>query len=153
MDMLNNNINGDTNASALSKPRFLIEKVKPYLNDWRLNFALVILLLISVISAVYFYSRYTAVKTNPQKIAQDEKTALITQVGRLMVLPSEEPTIATVSNIEALRSQPFFANAKNGDRVLIYVNARKAVLYDPVNNKIVEATPINIGNPPAAPTP
>ena len=70
-----------------------------------------------------------------------------------MVLPSEEPTIATVSNIEALRSQPFFANAKNGDRVLIYVNARKAVLYDPVNNKIVEATPINIGNPPAAPTP
>ena len=151
--MLNNNINGDTNASALSKSRFLTEKIKSYLNDWRLNFALVILLLVSAVSAVYFYSQYTAVKTNPQKIAQDEKTALITQVGRLMVLPSEEPTIATVSNIEALRSQPFFANAKNGDRVLIYVNARKAVLYDPVNNKIVEATPINIGNPPAAPTP
>ena len=153
MDMLNNNINGDINASALSKPRFLTKKIKPYLNDWRLSFALVILLLVSAVSAVYFYSQYTAVKTNPQKIAQDEKTALITQVGRLMVLPSEEPTIATVSNIEALRSQPFFANAKNGDRVLIYVNARKAVLYDPVNNKIVEATPINIGNPPAAPTP
>jgi len=153
MDMLNNNINGDTNASALSKPRFLTKKIKPYLNDWRLSFALVILLLVSAVSAVYFYSQYTAVKTNPQKIAQDEKTALITQVGQLMVLPSEEPTVATVSNIEALKNQPFFANAKNGDRVLIYVNARKAVLYDPVNNKIVEATPINIGNPPAAPTP
>lgn len=146
----NNNID-NVNAATLNRPWVLIEKIKPYLNDWRLNFALIVLLLVSAVSAVYFYSQYTVVKTNPQKIAQDEKAALVAQIGRLIVLPAEEPTVATVSNIEQLRNQPFFVNAKNGDKVLIYVNARKAVLYDPVSNKIVEATPINIGNPPAAP--
>ena len=71
----------------------------------------------------------------------------MTQVSRLIVLPTgEDPTLATVSNIDVLRSQPFFANSKNGDKVLIYVKARKAILYDEVNNKIVEVAPINIGD-------
>ncbi len=155
MAILKNNISDSINTSASSKLQSLTEKIKPYLNDYRLNFALVILLLISVVSAVYFYSQYIAVKTNPQKIAQDERTALLAQVSRLIVLPSgEDPTIATVSNIDVLRNQPFFSNSKNGDQVLIYTNARKAILYDPVNNKIVDVAPINIGNPtPPAPTP
>lgn len=152
MAIIKNNINNNANVAALSKLRFQTEKIKPYLNDWRLSFVMVVLLLASAASAVYFYSQYNALKIDPQKIVQDDRAALLAQVSRLIVLPSEEPTVATVSNIEALRNQPFFANAKNGDRVLIYVNARKAILYDPVNNKLLEVSPINIGNPALAPT-
>ena len=68
------------------------------------------------------------------------------RVGKLIVLPEgEQPTVATVSDAESLREQPFFAQAKNGYKVLIYTNARKAILYDPLSNKIVDVAPLNIG--------
>ena len=69
------------------------------------------------------------------------------RVSRLIILPTdEEPTIATVADPDRLQDQPFFDNAKTGDKLLIYTNARKAILYDPVSDKIVEVAPINIGD-------
>lgn len=74
------------------------------------------------------------------------------EVGKLIDLPTgEEPTLATVTGIEKLRSQPFFQRAKNGDKVLIYAQARKAYLYDPVAKKILDVAPINPGTPSASP--
>jgi len=99
-------------------------------------------------SAYYFYGEYSALKENPNKQVQEETAKLVAQVSKLIVLPEgETPTIATVADPEKLQSQPFFAKAKKGDRVLIYANARKAILYDPENNKIIEVAPINIGSP------
>ena len=64
----------------------------------------------------------------------------------MIVLPEDEiPTVATVSDPEKLKEQPFFSDAKKGDKVLIYANAKKAILYDPMANKIVTVAPINIG--------
>ncbi|MEK7124690.1 MAG: hypothetical protein AAB877_03375 [Patescibacteria group bacterium] len=95
----------------------------------------------------YLYSQLKSFKKNPQQIAQQEIQSLIEKVGKLVVLPEgETPTVATVADPEKLKDQPFFANAKKGDKVLIYTNAKKAILYDPVNNKIVEIAPVNIGN-------
>ena len=37
-------------------------------------------------------------------------------------------------------------NAKVGFKVLIYTQAKKAILYDPGANKIVEVAPVNIGD-------
>ena len=70
-----------------------------------------------------------------------------------MELPTdEEPTIATVSDLEKLKDQPFFKDAKEGDTVLIYDKAAKIILYDPVANKIVNAASNNIADPTAATT-
>ncbi len=107
---------------------------------------LVILLLVSAISAYYFYSQLNALKENPQGAAQKEVRSLVAKVGQLIVLPAgEDPTVAVVTDLERLKGQPFFANAQKGYKVLIYTNARKAILYDPVNNRIVEVAPVNIG--------
>jgi len=114
---------------------------------------LVILLLVAIGAASYFYLQLAELRKNPQKIAQQEVQELVSKVSKLIVLPEgETPTIATVSDPEKLKEQPFFANAKKGDKVLIYTNAKKAILYDPVNNKIVEVAPVNIGGT-AAPSP
>jgi hypothetical protein len=108
---------------------------------------LLVLLVASIGSAVYFYSQFTQLKQDPQKTVREETQKLLERVGALMVLPEgEQPTIATVNDAEKLRSQPFFANAKNGYKVFIYANAKKAILFDPANNKIVEVAPVNIGN-------
>ena len=89
------------------------------------------------------------VNTEFQKM-ENEADAVIQKVGQLMVLPTdEEPTVATVTDLNALKGQPFFTGAKIGDKVLIYTNAKKAILYDPIANKIVNVAPINLGNQPA----
>jgi hypothetical protein len=94
----------------------------------------------------------TALRDNPQKAAQDETKELIGKVAALIVLPeTEQPTVATVTDLEPLKDQPFFARAKIGFKVLIYTQAKRAILYDPVSNKIVEVAPLNIGDNTAPP--
>lgn len=83
--------------------------------------------------------------------AQSEASMLISQVGKLIDLPKDEtPTIATITDISKLKDQPFFANAKNGDKVLIYTNAKKAILYRPSENRIIEVGAVNINQQPVA---
>lgn len=107
---------------------------------------LVVLLLVAGGFAYYFYSQYSALKSNPQIKAQQEAADTIARVARLIVLPTgETPTVATVTEPDKLKDQAFFANAKKGYKVLIYTTAKKAILYDPVADKIVEVAPINIG--------
>jgi septation ring formation regulator EzrA len=118
---------------------------------------LVILLLVAIGAASYFYLQFAELKKNPQKIAQQEVQELVSKVSKLIVLPEGEiPTVATVTDPEKLKDQPFFAKTKKGDKILIYTNAKKAILYDPVANKIVEVAPLNIGGtttPSPSPTP
>jgi hypothetical protein len=78
-----------------------------------------------------------------EEAAQLEISTLIERVGKLIVLPEgEEPTVATVSDPAKLKDQVFFANAKVGDKVLIYTKARKAYLYDPEGDILLEVAPI-----------
>ncbi len=80
--------------------------------------------------------------------AEKEAATLVAQVGKLIRLPdNEEPVIATVNDPEQLKSQPFFANAKEGDKVLIYNISRKAILYSPAEKRIIEVAPLNAAAP------
>lgn len=84
---------------------------------------------------------------DPQRQAQQEMSDLVSEVGKLMSLPEgENPTIATVTDPSKLAGQAFFAQAQSGDKVLLYTNAKKAILYSPSEHKILEVAPINIGN-------
>jgi LytR cell envelope-related transcriptional attenuator len=83
--------------------------------------------------------------------AGSDVSQLIAQVGSLMVLPqNEQPTVATVTDLDKLQGQPFFANAQVGDKVLIYSQAGKAILYRPGENKIIELAPLNTPEPSSA---
>ena len=85
-------------------------------------------------------------KKDPNAAAKQETQDLIAKVGQLVVLPTDEtPTVATVTDLSKLQDQPFFAGAQVGDKVLIYNNAKKAILYRPATHKIIEVAPINIG--------
>lgn len=78
------------------------------------------------------------------KPSQDKD--FVAEVGKLIELPQgEEPVVATITDITKFVDQPFFQKAKNGDKVLIYATARKAILYDPKAKKVIDVAPINIG--------
>ena len=111
-------------------------------------------LVIAASLAAYFYVQLAQLSKNPQALAQKEAQQVIEKVSRLIVLPEgETPTIATVSDPEKLKDQAFFSKAQKGDRVLIYTTAKKAILYSPTANKIVEVAPINIGEAATQPAP
>lgn len=109
------------------------------------------LFIFSLLPGVYFYSKYqTSEKLLRQYplLLQDDPKAIIRLVGQLIDLPQdEEPILATVTDVDQVKNQAFFAKAKNGDKVLIYNKAQKAILYDPVANKILEVGPLI--NPPS----
>lgn len=91
---------------------------------------------------------------NPQESAKLETERVKASVAKLIDVPQDEdPTIASVVDASKLSEQAFFKNAKNGDKVVMYAQAKKAILYRPDTNKIIEVAPINIGNneKPAAP--
>lgn len=114
---------------------------------------LVVLVALAVGGYFFFdYQKKQELLNNPQAAAQLEAQTLVSEVGKLMALPSDEqPQIATVSDVTKLQDQPFFAKAQNGYKVLIYTKAKKAILYDPSEKKIIEVAPVNLAD--VSPTP
>ena len=101
----------------------------------------------------YFqYSKVNAELSNLRKASAttqatiEEVTQITLDVGKLMELPEERATIASVTDAEKLKNQPFFAKSQNGDKVLIFTTAKKAILYRPSTRKIIDVAPITIGN-------
>ncbi len=112
-----------------------------------------LLILVLVAGAAYFVYDYTQLKqerdklSDPQAAAQEATQQLVTEVGAIVVLPEgETPTVATVSDASKLQNQAFFAKAENGDKVLIYTQAKRAILYRPSTGKVIEVAPINLGS-------
>ena len=120
---------------------------KPKGNFLKSFFMFLLPLLIGAGAAIYGAMLYPQVLglSKGQAQVQAEVDSLIAEVGSLIALPTDEkPTVATVSDVEKLKDQPFFKNAANGDKVLIYTNAKKAILYRPSEKKVVEVGAVNI---------
>lgn len=110
---------------------------------------ILVLALVAVAAFAFLYQRsQSEIKrlSDPRQVAKVEVQKLVEEVGKLVDLPKgEDPTVATVTDPEKLKNQPFFDKAKKGDKILIYTQAKRAFLYDPKNKKILEIAPINIG--------
>lgn len=127
-----------------------------------LPIGLVVLAVLLIAGGVIF-----GIKTNPEILGlskgnaqvQAEVDTLIAEVGKLIELPADErPTVATVTDVEKLKAQPFFQKAQNGDRILVFTNARRAILYRPTEKRIVDVGAVNIqqqpsGQPAGSPDP
>ncbi|MBI2020477.1 hypothetical protein HYS94_03570 [Candidatus Daviesbacteria bacterium] len=128
-------------------------KINLTLNQKIIASGVAALVLIAIIIGGYLYYQSTQKGQVAGSQSQEEARKLVDQIGKLVELPAgEDPTVATVTDVERLREQPFFQRAENGDKVLIYTNAKKAILYRPSQNKVIDIAPINIGSPSAETT-
>ncbi len=120
-------------------------------------FLIIILIAAGAGGTYYFFTKYQDAKfalDNPEVIALNEVKAITDKLGQLIELPSdEEPSVATVLDKEKLMDQAFFAKSENGDKVVIYTKASKAILYRESINKIIEVAPISITQPETTPAP
>jgi hypothetical protein len=75
-------------------------------------------------------------------ITSDEAT--MEALSKIIALPEEIPSIATVTDKEKLADQPFFQKAENGDKVIMYSQNRRAYLFRPSEQKIIDMTVIAV---------
>jgi len=128
----------------------LVQSTKPKPGRWSpkpMKFRVISIVLVALVafSGLVTYKYVQAnrqikkLQNNPQQIVSNSTQKLETRVGQLAVLPhGQAPTVAIVKNVTKLQSEPFFADAHNGDYLLVYTQAKKAVLYRPSTNQIVE---------------
>lgn len=127
-------------------------------------FVILILIIIAVPPGYYFYDRYQQMsadytktksllnKSSASVLGEVNVQDIVNKVGKLIELPAETPEITTVTDKSQL-TQEFFANSQNGDFVLIYRKAAKAIIYRESINKIIEAGTINTTEPESTPVP
>jgi hypothetical protein len=91
------------------------------------------------LAIVNYQKRIASTPVASEKTQQDQIKA-----KELIVLDgSVEPTVAAIVNIEKLRAtSEFYANAENGDYVII--TPKKAIIYSPVKNQIIDIVPIEM---------
>jgi len=116
--------------------------------DWNKIGVIVFITALIITSTVLFfkYKRSQEILNNPQVLVKEETKQIVSKISRFMELPNEEFTLVTVNDVSKLKNQLFFKNAKNGDKVLIYINAKKAILYRPSTNKIIEVSALDMNN-------
>jgi len=114
----------------------------------------VVILLVLAGSTYFLYGQnrslsgeLSQLKKDPQEVSKEEVLALTEQISKLVALPSgEEPVVATVTDKEKLKDQPIFEKTENGDKILIYGSAKKAYIYRPSSNIIIDVLPVNLGD-------
>ena len=138
----------ETEAKLVSMERALKRKNKRIKRLYAVSATLVVLL---VAGSVYGGIKYTKLQdentrlSNPQESAKAEMDRVKEAVEMLVDTPKDEtPIIATVTDVEKLKSQPFYANAQNGDKALFYEKSKRAILYRPSTNKIINTSTIDI---------
>lgn len=84
---------------------------------------------------------------NPENVAQAK--AIVDKVKKHMMIDgSIEPTVATIVDVNALKSRnDFYKHAKNGD--FLIVTPTRAILYDPDTDMILDVVPVQL-QPPAS---
>lgn len=126
-------------------------KIGRYLRKFKASPLVLVILILAIAAATFFYTKYRDSQNklkHPEVVAKAETQTLVGKVGKHVELPSgEQPTVATVSDVSKLSNQTFFAGAKNGDKVLIYTTAKKAILYRPSEDKVINFAPLNVNNP------
>ena len=98
--------------------------------------ALILVCLFAVIGLVVYGAYQGVIKYGRQSDSQN----MIGEIKKIIKTPlpqNEIPTVVTVANLEALKDQPIFKNAKVGDTLLIFTKAKRAILYRASDKSII----------------
>ena len=71
-----------------------------------------------------------------------DDASIIERAGKHIILPSETPNITTIEKSSELKSQPFFSGVEDGDKILIYAESARIIIYRPSQNILVNVGPI-----------
>lgn len=110
----------------------------------------IILLIIFIAVLVWFAFDYidakkqVALLSDPQaqqQAYQKEVDDTVARISKLIILPEGIPNLSIIQDVKTLaEKQPFFKDAENGDKILIYKD--KAIIFSPTRNILVNVGPV-----------
>lgn len=143
MDTMQEVLKTPTTQASPGRNGSRIKKFLPFIGT--------VVFVIAVIGGLFFL-----VKSKPEILGlqrgpvntEEEVEDIVKKVGELMLLPNETPSLASVDDLSTVQDQEFFRFARVGDKVLIYREAKKAILYRPDENRIIEVGVVSEGTAP-----
>ncbi|MDQ5889916.1 MAG: hypothetical protein QG609_409 [Patescibacteria group bacterium] len=102
--------------------------------------------LCALLGGAYYFGSVQQVpdEKEAEALIAKEASDLVTQVGAIMEIPAELPAVATIIDETKVSNEPFFSGAKNGDKILVFVQSQKLVIYRPSTNKIINSIVLNL---------
>ena len=100
----------------------------------------VALLLVAVIAG-YFIGQAMNQKEDLKKTI----ATLTSEIGKMLVLPDEEPQVAQIADPELLKDEPFYTNVQKDDYLLVYSKAQLAILYRQKEHKLINVDHVEVG--------
>lgn len=97
-----------------------------------------IIVVVGLVAVIVFQQ----ITINSKTTEEEEARNIQNQLSKLMILPKEEALVSEIKNVNEIKDQAFFSKAENGDKVLIFVQDAKIVIYRDCDNKIVNVGPI-----------
>lgn len=117
--------------------------------------AILIAVVVILVAGFYALNRAGYIKDLPlaEQVQKEEQISvedskILAKLKTIIILPDDViPTMALVTNADVLKQQQpvFFANVKNGDRLVIYPDL--AIIYDYKANKIIKVGPVQTAGP------
>jgi hypothetical protein len=116
-----------------------------HLNLNKKTLTIIAIAVVILISIIYITNKRSNDLEN-RNIAEQEtqiknSLSIVEKVGQLTQLPKDESPLIydVVDPVKLEGKDPFFAGASAGDKVLVYKNAKTAILYNPTQNIIIRS--------------
>lgn len=104
--------------------------------------SIIVVVFISTLRLIHGYWLWSSEEAREVTLVEET----IAAASKLILLPEGEvPLVATIVDVNSLKvEQAFYKDAQNGDRLLLFGESLKAVLYSPDRNIIVNVGPVQV---------
>lgn len=118
---------------------------KPRARGLKISVFILLFLLLGALAggAYWFWAYQKAVSNNPV----EERRQLVQVLGASVILPNEEPQIATVQDAKKLSNPLLASKAQDGDKLLVFNIAKRIYIYRPAQKKLVDILTIQTDEP------
>lgn len=119
---------------------FLKKSIDPFPDKKRRKKKLVMILFFILAVFTVFFGYIFIKEYNAPKGTHNE--IIIQKLSKLIILPDENPDIATISDVKSLKESDseFYKDSKDGDQLILYTS--KAIIFREDQNIIVNVAPI-----------
>lgn len=109
---------------------------------------LLIIIVIAILGFAIFRKFNPATPAEEGQLSDKEIKVLVDKVSKLINVPEETPVIATIIKADQLiAEQKFYVGSKDGDYLMVFPQAQKAIIYREDENKLINVGPIIVDQP------
>jgi len=105
----------------------------------------ILILIVIVLLAVAVFKKFYDPKGDDKanQLSDKQITSLVKKVSKLIDVPEEKPIVATIIKAEELiAEQKFYVGSKDGDYLIVFPTAKKALIYREKENRLINVGPI-----------